>query len=85
MNSHKNARLTLEGRKLLPHFRFADKGINMKRFFDEPKTFDLVLSVTGPGVVPYLETGPIISSEEWDALQRQFGRTGFMTFALWAN
>ena len=45
----------LEGRRLLPHFRFADKGINMKRFFDEPQTFDLVLSITGPAIVPYLE------------------------------
>lgn len=75
----------LEGRKLLPHFRFADKGINMKRFFDEPQTFDLVLSITGPGVVPYLEKGPMLTSEEWWALQEQFNRTGFMTFALWAN
>ncbi|MDW6022352.1 hypothetical protein SAZ10_11365 [Mesorhizobium sp. BAC0120] len=75
----------LEGRKLLPHFRFADKGINMKRFFDEPRTFDLVLSITGPGIVPYLEKGPIISSAEWSALQQQFGRVGFLTFALWAN
>lgn len=75
----------LEGRKLLPHFRFADKGINMKRFFDEPQSFDLVLSITGPGVVPYLEQGPMLTSEEWWALQQQFGRTGFLTFALWAN
>lgn len=75
----------LEGRKLLPHFRFADKGINMKRFFDEPQTFDLVLSITGPGVVPFLEKGPMLTSEEWWALQGQFNRTGFMTFALWAN
>ncbi len=75
----------LEGRKLLPHFRFADKGINMKRFFDEPQTFDLVLSITGPGVVPFLEKGPMLTSEEWSALQEQFNRTGFMTFALWAN
>jgi len=75
----------LEGRRLLPHFRFADRGVNMKRFFEEPKTFDLVLSITGPGVVPFLERGPMITSEEWWALQQQFGRTGFMTFALWAN
>ena len=75
----------LEGRKLLPHFRFADKGIDMKRFFDEPKTFDLVLSITGPGVVPYLEQGPMLTSEEWWALQSQFGGAGFMTFALWFN
>lgn len=75
----------LEGRKLLPHFRFADKGVNMKRFFEEPKTFDLVLSITGPGVVPYLDSGPMLTSEEWWALQQQFGTTGFMTFALWFN
>lgn len=75
----------LEGRKLLPHFRFADKGINMKKFFEEPQTFDLVLSLTGPGVVPYLEKGDILSSDEWWALQNEFGSTGFMTFAIWAN
>jgi hypothetical protein len=75
----------LEGRKLLPHFRFADKGVNMKRFFEEPQTFDLVLSITGPGVVPYLEKGPILSSEEWWAIQSRFGGPGFMTFALWFN
>ena len=57
----------------------------MKRFFDEPQTFDLVLSITGPGVVPYLEKGIILSSDEWWALQNQFGSTGFMTFAFWAN
>jgi hypothetical protein len=75
----------LEGRKLLPHFRFADRGVNMKKFFDEPQTFDLVLSITGPGVVPYLDRGAILSSEEWWAVQQQFGSTGFMTFAIWAN
>jgi hypothetical protein len=75
----------LNGNILLPHFRFADQGINMKRFFDEPQTFDLVLSITGPGVVPYLDKGIILSSDEWWALQNQFGSTGFMTFAFWAN
>jgi hypothetical protein len=75
----------LEGRKLLPHFRFADKGIDMKRFFDEPQTFDLVLSLTGPGIVPYLDRGPMLTSEEWWALQNEFGGSGFMTFALWFN
>jgi hypothetical protein len=75
----------LNGRTLLPHFRFADKGINMKRFFDEPQTFDLVLSVTGPGVVPYLEHGRILSSDEWWSVEQEFGGDGFLTFALWFN
>lgn len=75
----------LEGRSLLPHFRIADKGINMKRFFDEPKTFDLVLSITGPAIAPYLERGKILTSEEFNQIQRQFGGAGFLTFALWFN
>ncbi|MER9616501.1 hypothetical protein [Mesorhizobium sp. M0207] len=75
----------LEGRTLLPHFRSADKGINMKRFFDEPKTFDLVLSITGPAIAPYLERGKTLTSEEFNQIQRQFGGAGFLTFALWFN
>jgi len=75
----------LEGRALLPHFRITGKGINMKRFFDEPKPFDLVLSITGPGIAPYLETGRILTSEDFDQIQREFGGGGFLTFALWFN
>lgn len=75
----------LEGRTLLPHFRIADKGINMKRFFDEPKPFDLVLSITGPAIAPYLERGKTLTSEEFNQIQRQFGGAGFLTFALWFN
>ena len=75
----------LEGRVLLPHFRIADKGINMKRFFEEPKPFDLVLSITGPAIAPYLESGKILTSDEFDQIQRQFGGGGFLTFALWFN
>jgi len=75
----------LEGRLLLPHFRITGKGINMKRFFDEPKPFDLVLSITGPAIAPYLESGKILTSDEFDQIQRQFGGAGFLTFALWFN
>ncbi|CDX63419.1 conserved exported hypothetical protein [Mesorhizobium plurifarium] len=75
----------LEGRVLLPHFRIAGKGVNMKRFFDEPKPFDLVLSITGPGIAPYLESGRILSSDDFDQIQREFGGAGFLTFALWFN
>ncbi|MGX5849754.1 hypothetical protein ACWGTO_22015 [Mesorhizobium sp. PL10] len=78
----------LEGRKLLPHFRITastGKGINMKRFFEEPKPFDLVLSITGPAIAPYLEEGEIVTSSDFDQIQRQFGGAGFLTFALWFN
>ncbi|CDX31356.1 conserved exported hypothetical protein [Mesorhizobium sp. SOD10] len=75
----------LEGRVLLPHFRITGKGINMKRFFDEPTPFDLVLSITGPGIAPYLESGKILTSDDFDQIQREFGGAGFLTFALWFN
>ncbi|AZO11865.1 MULTISPECIES: hypothetical protein [unclassified Mesorhizobium] len=75
----------LEGRVLLPHFRIAGKGINMKRFFDEPKPFDLVLSITGPAIAPYLESGKILTSDDFDQIQHEFGGAGFLTFALWFN
>jgi hypothetical protein len=75
----------LEGRALLPHFRITGKGIDMKRFFEEPQTFDLVPLVTGPGAVPYLATGRILSAGEFEAIRRQFGGNGFMAFALWFN
>lgn len=75
----------LEGRRLLPHFRISGKGINMKRFFDEPKTFDLILAITGPGIAPYLEEGDILTAEEWSVIMRQFGDQGFLPFAIWFN
>lgn len=75
----------LNGEILMPHFRFADGGIDMKRFFEDPKTFDLVLLITGSGAVPYYSRGPVISDEDWNEVQREFGRGGFMSFALWFN
>ncbi len=75
----------LEGRVLLPHFRIAGQGINMKNFFEAPQTFDLVLTITGPGVVPYLEKGTLLTSEEFARIRGQFGGAGFLTFAVWFN
>jgi hypothetical protein len=75
----------LEGRVLLPHFRIPGKGINMKAFFDAPQTFDLVLAITGPGIVPYLENGTILTAEDFSRIRRQFGGAGFLAFALWFN
>ncbi|WP_375588475.1 hypothetical protein ABWH89_14600 [Hoeflea alexandrii] len=75
----------LEGRILLPHIRFADRGFNLKRFFDEPTPFDLVLTITGPGAQPYLETGSVASNRDWRELTRAFGRNGFWSYAIWFN
>src|SRR5688572_2538273 len=42
----------LNGKKLLPHWRF-DQGINVRRVFLEPTTFDIVLLIQGSATLPY--------------------------------
>lgn len=73
----------LDGRKLLPHWRF-DKGINLRRVFEEPQPFDLVLWITGPAALPYLEDGPILSGEEWARITAAF-EDNFGSYAIWFN
>jgi hypothetical protein len=73
----------LDGRKLLPHWRF-DKGMNVKRMFEEQKTFDLVLLVAGTDAVHFLEDGPISSSADWNNLMATF-QDNFLGYAIWFN
>lgn len=75
----------LEGEALLPHFRVTGQGMNLRRFFDEPLPFDLVLMITGPDAAPWLERGEIVTADEWRDVRRQFGRNSFIGFAAWFN
>ncbi|KKX33172.1 hypothetical protein YH62_06490 [Rhizobium sp. LC145] len=73
----------LDGRLLVPHWRF-DKGVNMAKVFDDPKPFDLVLWITGPAAVPYLENGATMASGDWNQLTSIFGGN-FMSYAFYFN
>jgi hypothetical protein len=73
----------LEGKKLLPHWRFTE-GLNLKRFFEEGKDFDLVLMIAGVDSVPWLEPGPVSDSTSWNNLMGVF-RGNFLGYALWFN
>lgn len=73
----------LDGTKLMPHWRF-DAGINFRRVFEEPRPFDLVLWITGPSALPYLENGDILTSAEWEALTSAF-QGEFGSYAIWFN
>jgi hypothetical protein len=73
----------LDGRLLVPHPRLK-RGINVKRLFTEPRTFDLVLWITGHGVVPYLEDGPVADGRAWNSAQAVF-RGQLMTYLFWFN
>ncbi len=78
----------LEGRTLLPHWRINapdTKAINVRRVFDEPRTFDFWLWFTGPAAVPYLEDGKERTSRlHWRTLVEPFGNN-FPFFVLWIN
>jgi hypothetical protein len=73
----------LQGRKLLPHWRF-EKGINLRRFFLEPTTFDLVLLVQGSAALPYLEEGELTRQDTWRRIMALFGGD-FFRYAVWFN
>jgi hypothetical protein len=74
----------LAGKKLLPFWRDPEKGINLRRVFEEPRTFDLVLWVQGTAAAPYLEDGPQTKPETWQEFQQRF-RGQFIGFAIWFN
>jgi hypothetical protein len=73
----------LDGRKLMPHWRF-DKGVNLRRVFEEPRPFDLVLWITGPSAFPYLEDGEILTSDRWGEIIDAF-EGNFASYAIWFN
>jgi hypothetical protein len=77
------AEAVLEGKKLLPHWRVKDgRGINLKRVFEEPRTFDLVMWAHGAAAIPYLEQGELVSRDTARTLSATFqGR--FLAFAIW--
>ncbi len=76
----------LAGKKLVPFWRdpHPQRGINLRRMFEEPRTFDLVLWVQGTAAAPYLETGPMTAPETWREFQQRF-RGQFIGFAFWFN
>ena len=73
----------LDGKLLLPHWRFAE-GVNVKKVFFDPRPFDLVLWATGHAAAPYLEAGPVLSGAEWAEWQRVFNGN-FPGYAFWFN
>jgi hypothetical protein len=73
----------LDGKVLLPHWRM-EKAINLRRVFDEPRPFDIVLWITGPAALPYLEDGPVLTSGEWRDIIRAF-EGSFGSYAIWFN
>ncbi len=73
----------LEGEKLLPHWRF-ERGINLRRIFTEPTTFDLVLLIQGSAALPYLEEGELTTDETWRRISQLLDGNLFR-YTVWFN
>ena len=79
------AETILKGKQLVPFWRRReDRGVNLRRVFTEPKTFDLVLWLQGTAAVPYLEKGPKSKPETWARFNTLF-RGQFVLFGFWFN
>lgn len=73
----------LDGRKLIPHWRH-QLGLDLRQVLDEPRTFDVVLWITGHAARPYLKPGEMISQDTWRQWQRIFSGN-FLAYAFWFN
>ncbi len=83
MSALDEADAILDGRLLVPHWRFG-RGIDLKAFFEAPRTFDLMMFMTGSGAVPYLADGPVSSRQRWAEITMAF-EDNFLAYAFWFN
>ena len=68
----------LKGKKLIPFWRGKEdgRGVNLRRVFTEPRTFDAIEWVQGTAATPYLEKGPLTKLADprmGDRLNKAFG------------
>ncbi|MBK9142579.1 MAG: hypothetical protein IPM23_08800 [Candidatus Melainabacteria bacterium] len=75
----------LAGRLLVAFWRGEPgQGVNVRKFFLEPRKFDLVYWAQGSDALPYLEKGKTTKIEIWNRLNQDFGNQ-FPGFAAWFN
>ena len=76
--------MILNGKRLIPHWRFGSGGVNVKRVFEEAKETDIVLWITGHAAQPFMEEGKVTDPARWREISRAFGGN-FLPFALFIN
>lgn len=68
----------LNGQKLTRFWRGdGTKGINLRRVFEEPRAFDLILWIQGSAAGDYLEEGEFTRDGLWGDFERAFGHQPF--------
>ena len=69
---------------MIKHCLFVYRGVNVRRIFDEPRTFDPVLIAQGSAVIPYLETGDLVTARTAETMFDLF-EGGFLAYFIWFN
>lgn len=77
------AREVLNGKLLLPHWRFK-QGFDLKAYFETATRTDLVMILTGLGAVPFLADGKVATPEDFGDIQDAFG-SDWLGYAFWFN
>jgi hypothetical protein len=83
------AEQVLKGKTLIPFWRGkpGERGVNLRRVFTEPRTFDPIEWVQGTAATPYLEKGPLTKFADPGTagrLTRAFGGPlNFIGFGFW--
>jgi hypothetical protein len=61
-----DAEAVLRGTRLVPYLWLGDDaGVNVGRMFSDPRPIDLPMWIQGLGALPYIEKGPLISSQNF--------------------
>jgi hypothetical protein len=85
MNFLDQAQGVVDGKLLIPHWRFPGKGVNMRRMFEEPRTLDPVLFITGSDALPYIEDGPLAPGSTMQTGKALIFGGGLLVYFLWLN
>ncbi len=83
MNTLDTADEILDGKLLVPHWRFK-QGFDLKAYFETATRTDLVMLLTGYGALPYIKDGPVASVDAFRAANDAFGER-FIGYAFWFN
>lgn len=73
----------LEGKLLLPHWRF-DRGFDLRAYFENATSTDLVMLLTGYDALPFIKDGPIADEASFGPLNLAFG-SNWPGYAFWFN
>jgi len=76
----------LDGDLLLPHPILGEGiGLNVALYLDNPAPIDISAWLHGHGAVAYLQAGPTLSDESWNAFDRLVGRGNGLLMAVMLN